>query len=65
MKNNLKTIGAIVFIITVLLLVVIASGIKQEANMDAYAKANHCTWKATGTMYGDNRDFVCIKGESK
>lgn len=65
MKNNLKTIGVIVFIITVLFLVVIASGIKQEANMATYAKSNHCSWKATGTMYGDDHDFVCIKGESK
>jgi hypothetical protein len=32
---------------------------RRQANMDAYAKRNHCTWQATGSFYGDNRDQVC------
>lgn len=62
-KTNWKSIGIAILLIAAFLLVVIANGIKEEANMAAYAKANNCNWKATGTMYGDNRDFVCIKEE--
>ena len=35
----------------------------RNTRMERYAKANNCTWSATGSMYGDNRDFICIKEE--
>ena len=37
----------------------------RNRRMKEYAKANNCTWSATGSMYGDDRDFICIKKEAK
>ena len=33
--------------------------IKQAADLAEYAKVNGCSWSATGTNYGDDRDWVC------
>ena len=32
---------------------------KRATDLQAYAEANNCQWSATGTMYGDNRDYIC------
>lgn len=32
---------------------------KDKQQMESYAKVKNCTWYATGTMYGDDRDFIC------
>ena len=37
----------------------------RNRRMKEYAKVNNCTWHATGSMYGDDRDFICIKKEAK
>ncbi len=28
-------------------------------NLHEYALANNCIWQYQGTMYGDNRDYIC------
>ena len=33
--------------------------VKQAADLAEYADINGCSWSATGTSYGDNRDWVC------
>lgn len=33
--------------------------IKQTADLANYAAVNHCSWVATGTHYGDDRDWIC------
>lgn len=35
--------------------------IHENRRMERYAKVNSCKWYATGTWYGDDRDFICIK----
>lgn len=35
----------------------------KNKQMDNYAKTHSCTWRATGTMYGDDRDFVCMPNQ--
>lgn len=32
---------------------------KRATDLQAYAEANDCQWSATGTMYGDDRDYIC------
>lgn len=36
-----------------------AVNLKRATDLQAYAENNNCQWQATGTMYGDDRDFVC------
>lgn len=33
--------------------------VKQAMDLAEYAAINGCSWSATGTHYGDNRDWVC------
>ena len=47
--------------ILLLLVGIILVSNRRNARMERYAKTNNCTWHATGTWYGDNRDFICIK----
>lgn len=57
--QNLTTYWVIA---AVLMLGLIALGIiedRRRVNYEAYAKANNCVWHATGTWYGDDRDFIC------
>lgn len=60
-KNQPNTITLIICIIITALAVAYAIGQREHANMVQYAAANNCTWHATGTMYGDDRDYVCSK----
>lgn len=40
----------------------ILAQIHENRRMERYAKANNCKWYATGSYYGDDRDFICVKG---
>lgn len=58
MKDKKKLIiVALSFVIVMLLLV--GKNIKSEYDMRLYAIRNNCTWSYQGTMYMDNRDFIC------
>lgn len=39
--------------------VMFGMGQYEDAQMARYAQQNNCTWHATGTFYGDSRDYVC------
>lgn len=58
-KQTLKTTAFFVGLIVAVMAVFVIDGIRIDARMDAYAKENNCTWYATGTWYGDDRDFIC------
>ena len=58
-KIDLESLVAIIFIIIAVLGIVIIGGRREAKQMASYAKEHNCTWQATGTWYGDNRDFVC------
>lgn len=32
---------------------------KRATDLQAYAESNNCEWSATGTAYGDDRDWIC------
>lgn len=34
-------------------------GQREAAQMARYEQANNCTYHATGSFYGDSRDYVC------
>ena len=59
MKIKNIVIAVMAFIIGCLLVVILNQ--RRTNNMANYAIANDCEWVATGTMYGDDRDFLCIK----
>ena len=48
----------VLFAVVVILLGVIVN-LKRSYDQEIYAIVNDCEWSATGTMYGDDRDFVC------
>lgn len=50
-------IGILVLMIIILLGAII--GLKRTINRQEYAIANNCEWSWQGTMYGDDRDYVC------
>ena len=58
-KNNLKTIATLTISVIAFIALISAYNAHKEAQMNAYAERNNCTWYATGTFYGDNRDFIC------
>lgn len=39
--------------------VMFGMGQYEDAQMARYAQQNNCTWHATGSFYGDSRDYVC------
>lgn len=59
MKTKNIVIVVMALIIGCLLVVILDQ--RRTNNMANYAIANNCEWVATGTMYGDDRDFLCIK----
>lgn len=34
-------------------------GLKRTISRQEYAIANNCQWTWQGTMYGDDRDYIC------
>ena len=60
-KNQTDTENIIFGIITATVVILIAFGIGQirQHNRDEYARRNNCKWYATGSFYGDDRDFIC------
>lgn len=55
-----KDIVIVILSIAVSLMLVAIIGLKRSNSMNEYAIANDCTWYATGSAYGDSRDFVCL-----
>lgn len=55
-NSNFLTIALIVITFAA---VIFGMGQYEDAQMARYAQANNCTWSATGTFYGDSRDFIC------
>lgn len=55
-KKNI-IIGVLACAVLVLAGVII--NFKKTNDLRNYAIANNCTWTYQGTMYGDNRDYVC------
>jgi hypothetical protein len=58
-KQTLKNILILIAIIIVAIVIFAFDGARKDCQMQDYAKANNCTWYATGSAYGDNRDFIC------
>lgn len=54
--NSILIIACIVITFTA---VMFGMGQHEDAQMARYAQANKCTWHATGSFYGDQRDYVC------
>lgn len=48
-------------IIAISIILFIAFGIGQirQNSRNEYALRNNCKWYATGSFYGDDRDFIC------
>lgn len=61
MKIKNIVISAMAFIIGCLLVVILNQ--RRANNMANYAITHNCEWVATGSMYGDDRDFLCIPKE--
>lgn len=59
MRHKTKQTLFVILAIIAIIAGFIAIENHREANRAAYAKANNCTWEATGTWYGDDRDFIC------
>jgi hypothetical protein len=58
-KQTIKNTLLIVSLVGAVLAFFAIRNARQDRMMDAYARANNCTWYATGSAYGDNRDFIC------
>lgn len=56
-KNN--SIFTTACIVVAFAAVMFGIGQHEDAQMARYAQQNNCTWYATGTFYGDSRDYVC------
>lgn len=59
MKKDIKNwvIGILTVAIVILLGVIL--NLKRTYDLWEYAIANDCTWTWQGTMYGDDRDYIC------
>ena len=60
-NKNSKTESRIILAILLVVLFAIAGIIGQirQHSRDEYARRNNCEWRATGSFYGDDRDFIC------
>ena len=60
-NKNSKTESRIVLAILMIVFFAIAGIIGQirQHSRDEYALRNNCEWRATGSFYGDDRDFIC------
>lgn len=61
MKTTKTTTLTINVILALVAVFAVAFGIGEHRNaqMTAYAAQNNCEWVYQGTMYGDNRDYIC------
>lgn len=60
--GKMKKINKIIVVgiaIAAIFSIAAAIGAKRANDLEAYALTNNCEWVWSGTMYGDNRDFVC------
>lgn len=57
-KNN-SSVLTIICILLAIAGVMYGLGQREALQMQQYATNNNCTWVATGTLYGDNRDYLC------
>lgn len=58
-KQTIKNTLLVLALVGVAIALFALDGARQDSQMSAYAEANNCTWEATGSAYGDNRDFIC------
>lgn len=56
MSKNI-VIGVLACAVIVLAGVIV--NMKRANDLRNYAIANNCTWAYQGTMYGDDRDYIC------
>ncbi len=56
MNKNI-VIGVLACAVIVLAGVIV--NIKRANDLRSYAVQNNCTWTYQGTMYGDDRDYIC------
>lgn len=61
MNKNI-IIGGLAFVIVLMFRVGIE--LKHNYDRELYAIKHNCKWSWEGTMYGDDRDFVC-RGEKE
>lgn len=57
MKTKNIVIGVLVLIIVMMLGVIV--NLKHTYDLEMYAATHNCEWTATGSFYGDDRDFIC------
>ena len=62
-KNN-NSVLTIICLLLAFAGVMYGTAQREQLQMERYAINNNCEWKATGTLYGDNRDYICIKKAS-
>lgn len=58
-KQTIKNTLLVLALVGVAIALFALDGARQDSQMGAYAEANNCIWTATGSAYGDNRDFIC------
>lgn len=57
--NRIKNVAIVILALIVVLLLGVILQLKRANNLREYALANNCEWVYQGTMYGDDRDFIC------
>lgn len=58
-KQKMSKTKIVIALALVAVATVCAVSLKRAANLHAYAESNNCEWSATGTAYGDDRDWIC------
>lgn len=56
---KIKNIVIAVLIVAVVIMLGVIRSLKQAYSLREYAITNNCTWQWQGTVYGDDRDYVC------
>lgn len=56
---KVKNIVIVVLIIAVVIMLGVIRSLKRAYSLREYAIANDCTWQWQGSVYGDDRDYVC------
>ena len=58
-QTRTNSVIAITCLFITLAAISYATGQQERAKMDTYAITHNCQWEATGTLYGDDRDYTC------